>query len=132
MTTNFAQLQYTLRRAYYSSLSPSSSFPDSSSSSDSNSNHDGGGSSGGSEEDFDFGLNRARHTAHCFEYLRQSIMCGADSTVEPAENAEEGAFLGWGFRRQCWDYLELKRWAERWRAFDATGFLARPVHQAGS
>jgi hypothetical protein len=90
-------VQYTLRRAYYSN------------------------SSGG--EDFDFGHDRAHHVGHCLEYLRQSIMCSADSALEPAENAKRG-FLGWGFARQCRDYRELMAWADKWRAFDGRGFLA--------
>ncbi|KAI4129415.1 MAG: hypothetical protein LQ338_002255 [Usnochroma carphineum] len=90
---------YTLRRAYYS-------------------NGTGG-------EDFDFGLERNQHVAHCFEYLRQSIQCSADSTIEPAEHAANG-FLGWGFPRMCRDYTELSHWAEKRRAFDGHGFLAHP------
>jgi len=93
---------YTLRRAYYSTTS------------------------GG--EDFDFGLDRGRHAGHCFEYLRQSLMCAADATIEPAGEAG-GGFLGWGFRRQCRDYDELGEWAEEWRAFDGHGFLAHPSHR---
>ena len=54
-------------------------------------------------------------------------MCSADSSIEPAENVESG-FLGWGFRRQCRDYGQLKDWAERWRAFDRHGFLAEGAH----
>jgi len=77
--------------------------------------------SGNELEDFDFGLDRAAHTAHCFEYLRQSLMCSADSTVEPA-GRRVGGFLGWGFPRPCRDYGELKEWAERWRAFEGHGF----------
>ena len=97
-----SRVQYTLRRAYYSS-------------------------SGDRLEGFDFGLNRTSHTAHCFEYLRQTIMCSADSSVEPAEDVESG-FLGWGFWRLCRDYRQLKEWAERWRAFDRLGFLAEGAH----
>jgi len=52
-------------------------------------------------------------------------MCSADSTVEPAEDAE--GFLGWGFRRQCRNYDELGEWAEKWRTFDGHGFLAHPT-----
>ncbi|KAL8658825.1 MAG: hypothetical protein Q9226_000758 [Calogaya cf. arnoldii] len=90
---------YTLRRAYYStSLSEL--------------------------EDFDFGIQRQPHVKHCFEYLRQSLLCAADSTLEPAKEVENG-FLGWGFTRQCRDVGQLKNWAEEWRAFEAYGFLAK-------
>lgn len=71
---NLTRHHYTLRRAYYSTAS------------------------GG--EEFDFGLDRTHHTGHCFEYLRKSIMCTADSTLEPAKDAKQG-LLGWGFRRLC-------------------------------
>ena len=100
--SNKGLYQYTLRRAYFS-------------------NTTGG-------EDFDFGLDRSNHTAHCFEYLRQSIICSADSTLEPAENRQTG-FLGWGFKRSCSNFEELKDWAEKWKAFELHGFLANPRHQ---
>ena len=83
--------------------------------------------SGEELEDFDFGIDRTPHAAHCFEYLRQSLMCSADSSLEPAENARAG-FLGWGFQRQCRDFRSLMVWAETWRAFDAHGFLAKDLH----
>ena len=73
--------------------------------------------------DFDFGLDREEHVGHCFEYLRQSLMCGADGTVEPAEHAKDG-FLGWGFERKCGNYESLKDWAAEHRAFDGNGLLA--------
>ncbi len=91
--------QYTLRRAYYSTAESSEL------------------------EDFDFGRNRSEHTKHCFEYLRQSLMCSADSSIEPAGSQVKG-FLGWGFRRQCRHYEKLKSWAEDFRVFDLHGFLA--------
>ncbi|KAF2237618.1 hypothetical protein EV356DRAFT_574025 [Viridothelium virens] len=89
---------YTLRRAYFDK------------------------SSDGQLKNFDFGHDRDKHTGHCFEYLRQSLICSADSSLEPAGNAE--GFLGWGFQRQCRDYEQLKAWAEEARAFDGHGFLA--------
>ena len=76
-------------------------------------------------EDFDFGIERAPHAAHCFEYLRQALMCSADSSIEPAGERVQG-FLGWGFQRQCRDYAKLVTWAEEWRAFDGHGFIAEP------
>lgn len=93
--------QYTLRRAYYSISEP----------------HE--------LEDFDFGINRTLHTSHCFEYLRQSLMCSADSSIEPAARVD--GFLGWGFQRQCRNFVELKSWAENSRAFEGHGFLAAEI-----
>ena len=94
--------QYTLRRAYYSTS-------------------DGG-------EDFDLGFDRTMHVGHCFEYLKQSIVCDADSTLEPPEDPGQ-SFEGWDFQRQCRDYDQLKEWSAEWRAFDGHGFLAHPVHR---
>ncbi|KAI8959245.1 hypothetical protein F5Y11DRAFT_333863 [Daldinia sp. FL1419] len=74
-------------------------------------------------EGFDFGKNRSIHAAHCFDYLQQSITCSVDSTVESAEDTSNG-FLGSGFLRQCRDFTSLKNYVERWRVFNATGFLA--------
>lgn len=74
-------------------------------------------------EDFDFGKDRTEHTSHCFEYLRQSLVCSADSSLEPAGSRVDG-FLGWGFPRQCRSFDEIKKWSEKSRAFDAHGFLA--------
>ena len=96
--------QYTLRRAYYSTSEP------------------------GELEDFDFGLDRTSHTSHCFEYLRQSLMCSADPSIEPADTRVDG-FLGWGFQRQCRNFVELKGWAENSRAFEGHGFLAADIVQ---
>lgn len=59
----------------------------------------------------------AHHSAHCFDYLRQSIMCNADTTLEG--KTEVGP--GWGSKHQCKDYDALLEWANKhtilpWRA----------------
>ena len=45
------------------------------------------------------------HLAHCFDYLRQAILCAGDTTIEWAREAEEGAnpsqVDGWGIEHQC-------------------------------
>ncbi|GAP83927.1 hypothetical protein SAMD00023353_0603060 [Rosellinia necatrix] len=74
-------------------------------------------------QEFDFGKNRTIHASHCFDYLEQSITCAADSTVEPGEDDPNG-FLGSGFPRQCRDFEAVKAYVEKWRVFNATGFLA--------
>jgi hypothetical protein len=56
------------------------------------------------------------HSAHCFDYLRQSIMCGADTNLEGLTKAGPG----WGSKHQCADYDALLGWANersanRWR-----------------
>ncbi|GAW22711.1 hypothetical protein ANO14919_122540 [Xylariales sp. No.14919] len=62
----------------------------------------------------------AHHSAHCFDYLRQSIMCAADTNLE----GDTEAGPGWGSDHQCTDYDALLAWANehgamRWR----TGLL---------
>ncbi|KAF3385797.1 hypothetical protein DPV78_012674 [Talaromyces pinophilus] len=59
----------------------------------------------------------AHHSAHCFDYLRQSIMCNADTSLEG--KTESGP--GWGSVHQCKDYDALLEWANErsvwgWRA----------------
>ncbi|GAP88900.1 hypothetical protein SAMD00023353_1700350 [Rosellinia necatrix] len=62
----------------------------------------------------------AHHSAHCFDYLRQSILCAADTNLE----GETEAGPGWGSDHQCTDYDALLDWANensamKWR----TGLL---------
>ncbi|KAJ9218319.1 hypothetical protein DTO166G4_185 [Paecilomyces variotii] len=95
---------YLVRRAYYSTAS--------------------------NNEDFDFNIDRAPHVAHCFDYLRQSLMCAADANLEPATQMINNN-PNWGFDRQCRSYEEVKAWAEQWRVFDAHGFIPHellPAH----
>ncbi len=58
----------------------------------------------------------AHHSAHCFDYLRQSIMCNADTSLEGKTEAGPG----WGSKHQCKDYDAVLTWANehtvsRWR-----------------
>ncbi|KAI1443135.1 hypothetical protein F5Y02DRAFT_228218 [Annulohypoxylon stygium] len=58
----------------------------------------------------------AHHSAHCFDYLRQGIMCSADVNLE----GETEAGPGWGSPHECVDYDAVLAWAnehsaERWR-----------------
>ncbi|RAL11832.1 uncharacterized protein BO97DRAFT_453456 [Aspergillus homomorphus CBS 101889] len=62
-----------------------------------------------------------RHMRHCFDYLRQSLMCAADATLEPVD-AALGGVTGWGVQRVCRDYVALAGWAEERRVSDAKGF----------
>lgn len=50
------------------------------------------------------------HRAHCVEYLRQSILCSADTTLE----GETGAWAkstGWGQTHSCVDFDALTEYA---------------------
>lgn len=49
----------------------------------------------------------AHHSAHCFDYLRQSIMCAADTSLEGKTEAGPG----WGSDHQCKDYDAVLAWA---------------------
>ncbi|RAK95912.1 uncharacterized protein BO80DRAFT_312700, partial [Aspergillus ibericus CBS 121593] len=51
------------------------------------------------------------HVRHCFDYLRQSLMCSADTNLEPVTKDLKGV-TGWGFTRTCRDLDSVKRWAE--------------------
>ncbi|KAG8626219.1 hypothetical protein KVT40_005164 [Elsinoe batatas] len=58
----------------------------------------------------------AHHSAHCFDYLRQAIMCAGDTTLEGKTDAGPG----WGSPHQCVDYDSVLEWAnangaQKWR-----------------
>ena len=67
-------------------------------------------------------LHEARqfHTAHCFDYLRQSIMCSADMTLEwavkPAPGKPRVTVDGWGMTHQCRSFEEARAWVLDHRA----------------
>ncbi|EPE31734.1 hypothetical protein GLAREA_12490 [Glarea lozoyensis ATCC 20868] len=79
-------------------------------------------------ESFDNGIDRYAHIGHCFEYLRNAIMCSADSSLEPFEVPDNG-FPGMGFPRQCRDYEKLKEWAEKWRVLEDKSFILVDVEE---
>jgi hypothetical protein len=50
------------------------------------------------------------HVYHCFDYIRQALMCNADLTVEwprTEESGERVAVDGWGVTHQCKDWVSL-------------------------
>jgi hypothetical protein len=59
------------------------------------------------------------HLSHCWDYLRQAIMCAGDATLEwwqaPPNNLGS---TGWGYQHQCKDYGALYAYADRHRATD--------------
>ncbi|KAL5343833.1 hypothetical protein BJX70DRAFT_393255 [Aspergillus crustosus] len=77
-------------------------------------------------KDFDTGIARHPHVGHCFDYLRQSLLCAADSSLEPTNERVNGN-ANWGFEKTCRDYGSVKSWAERWKAFDIGGSFV-PFH----
>jgi hypothetical protein len=66
------------------------------------------------------------HLDHCFDYLRQAIMCAADPAVEPAAIETEGprrTVDGWGAEHLCRNWDELVDFAVENRAYDKDGIL---------
>ncbi|KAL4935902.1 hypothetical protein BDV06DRAFT_233879 [Aspergillus oleicola] len=98
---------YLIRRAYYSELRSRSD-------------------SDAMMEDFDTGIHRRPHVGHCFDYLRQSLLCHADSSLEPT-NESVNDNLNWRFDKECRDYEEVKAWAAQWKVFDIQGSFV-PFH----
>ena len=49
----------------------------------------------------------AHHSTHCFDYIRQSIMCAADTSLEGKTEAGPG----WGSKHECKDYDAVLAWA---------------------
>ncbi|KAL7796745.1 hypothetical protein V8C37DRAFT_371333 [Trichoderma ceciliae] len=67
------------------------------------------------------------HTLHCLDYLRESILCTSDSTLEPFKpkfdnTAPRKGVDGYGTPHQCRDFGKLRNWAERFRYNDNQGF----------
>jgi len=61
----------------------------------------------------------AHHSAHCFDYLRQSIICAGDTNLEGKTEAGPG----WGSPHQCADYEALLAWANENGAYPWPGNL---------
>ncbi|OTB03150.1 hypothetical protein M426DRAFT_321953 [Hypoxylon sp. CI-4A] len=58
----------------------------------------------------------AHHSSHCFDYIRQSIMCAGDTNLE----GETETGPGWGSKHECVDYDAMLAWANdhstmKWR-----------------
>ncbi|KAL9118983.1 MAG: hypothetical protein Q9187_004463 [Circinaria calcarea] len=62
------------------------------------------------------------HMRHCIDYLRQSLLCCADTNLEHVDPNLKGT-TGWGFPRKCRDIVRIKDWAEEWRTHNQTGIL---------
>ncbi|KAK2031608.1 hypothetical protein LX32DRAFT_637016 [Colletotrichum zoysiae] len=53
----------------------------------------------------------ATHLSHCWDYLRQAIMCAGDTTLEWKPVDDTGS-SGWGYQHMCKDYTTLFNFAE--------------------
>ncbi|KAF2010398.1 hypothetical protein BU24DRAFT_399713 [Aaosphaeria arxii CBS 175.79] len=68
------------------------------------------------------------HIAHCFDYLRQALMCSADTTIEWAvvqSTGERRQVDGWGVpHKKCKDWNVLMAWMNEHKApSDYSGIL---------
>jgi hypothetical protein len=62
------------------------------------------------------------HVKHCFDYLRQALICAADSNLEDIQWVDGIAeTTGWAGKRVCRDYEGLKDWTAKWRTTDSDG-----------
>lgn len=59
------------------------------------------------------------HLTHCWDYLRQGIMCASDTSLEwvPAPPNNIGS-TGWGYQHTCKDFDAIYAWAEENRISD--------------
>ena len=62
------------------------------------------------------------HMRHCFDYLRQALMCPSDTNLEWVSR-ENQVTTGWGSERTCRDYETVKGWAEKFASSNDTGIL---------
>lgn len=54
------------------------------------------------------------HLNHCFAYLRQGLLCSADTTLEPAKvqnGVRVGEYTGWELGRECRDWKVIADFA---------------------
>lgn len=60
------------------------------------------------------------HLAHCFDYLRQSILCSGDTTLEGRTYDSSGAEvpIGWGSYHECKDWEQISAWVNARQPWD--------------
>jgi hypothetical protein len=61
------------------------------------------------------------HMIHCFDYMRQAIMCSADMSLEGLETTfpdHNGGSDGWDSKHVCKDPKAVRGWLEGVRAYD--------------
>ncbi|PMD57178.1 uncharacterized protein K444DRAFT_632315 [Hyaloscypha bicolor E] len=61
------------------------------------------------------------HMIHCFDYMRQAIMCSADMALEGLETTfpdHNGGSDGWDSKHVCKDYGQVINYLESVRAYD--------------
>lgn len=67
-------------------------------------------------------INNRHHIRHCFDYIRQVLLCVSDVALEgrdPDGEKEDAAIHGIGAKRVCKDPREVFEWAEERRTSEA-------------
>lgn len=64
------------------------------------------------------------HIYHCFDYIRQAIMCNGDTTLERPRVVDGNVVRGvdgWGVTHECRDYGAIYSFAEEHRSSNLSG-----------
>lgn len=68
-------------------------------------------------EDFEFDTHNTHvdghHLTHCFDYLRRTLMCAADTNLEVLN--ENRTTNGWDQVKYCRNYDAVLHFAEQWK-----------------
>jgi hypothetical protein len=62
--------------------------------------------------------------AHCFDYLRQALMCASDTTLETLrQNGDRvlASVNGWGTTHECKNFEQVRTWTTAHRATNEGG-----------
>jgi hypothetical protein len=62
--------------------------------------------------------HQEEHVYHCFDYIRQALMCNADLTVEWPRTEADGSRVavdGWGVTHQCKNWVSAMCFLMPWR-----------------
>ncbi|KAK2598907.1 hypothetical protein QQS21_005649 [Conoideocrella luteorostrata] len=62
------------------------------------------------------------HVRHCFDYIRQALICAADTNLEVLDR-DTHLTNGWGQPKQCRSYADVFSWAEKYANSSDTGIL---------
>lgn len=63
--------------------------------------------------------NGLSHITHCFDYIRQGILCSGDTTLEGrAIHEGEKLPIGWGSYHDCKDWTQIVDWADSRQPWD--------------
>lgn len=72
------------------------------------------------------------HVNHCFDYLRQAILCNMDSTLEGSVTKGNHGTSGWEVLHTCRSYTAGKAWAESIRQSDQKMLLHENESRVGN